>query len=197
MHYVLFLERLYFLLCVLFFNKVGPHHSFVLERDTLHLFSSLFFLLFIFESVFQISWLVLEIEEFLRVFRDANGSLLGLWHRLLHVMLDVAFIICLVYIVVSWLVSNMRVSIVPFKVSCIVFSIGSICIVVYILLQMFYLGWLGACLHHVLTIPQSFMPLWSFSFWLVMPLYALINMFCRYAWLWPLCSLSWSHPVFC
>ena len=53
MQYVLFLERLYFLLCVLFFNKVGPHHSFVLERDTLHLFSSLFFLLIIFESCFK------------------------------------------------------------------------------------------------------------------------------------------------
>ena len=26
MQYVLFLERLYFLSCVLFFNKVGPHH---------------------------------------------------------------------------------------------------------------------------------------------------------------------------
>ena len=68
MQYVLFLERLYFLLCVLFFNKVGPHHPllwsetrsaalhiyfgvrhaplflhFALERDTLHLFSSLIF----------------------------------------------------------------------------------------------------------------------------------------------------------
>ena len=53
MHYVLLLERLYFLLCVWFFNKVGPHHSFVLERDTLHLFSSLFFLLIIFESCFK------------------------------------------------------------------------------------------------------------------------------------------------
>ena len=42
-----------FPLCVLFFNKVGPHHFFVLERDTLHLFSSLFFLFIIFESSFE------------------------------------------------------------------------------------------------------------------------------------------------
>ena len=42
-----------------------------------------------------------RVEEILRVFRDANGSLLGLWHRLLHVMLDVIIIICLVYIVVA------------------------------------------------------------------------------------------------
>ena len=42
-----------------------------------------------------------RVEKILRVFRDANGSLLGLWHRLLHVMLDVIIIICLVYIVVA------------------------------------------------------------------------------------------------
>ena len=37
------------------------------------------------------------------------------------------------------------------------------------------LGWLGACLYHVLTTYQSPKPLWSFSFWLVISLYALIN----------------------
>ena len=37
------------------------------------------------------------------------------------------------------------------------------------------LGWLGACLYHVLTTYQSPKPLWSFSFWFVISLYALIN----------------------
>ena len=82
MQYVLFLERLYFLSCVLFFNKVGPHHPFVLERDTLHLFSSLIFPVYYLWELFQISWLVLEVEKNLRVFRDANGSLFRLCHRL-------------------------------------------------------------------------------------------------------------------
>jgi hypothetical protein len=40
---------------------------------------------------------------------------------------------------------------------------------------MLYLGWLGTCLHHVMTITSRLKPLWSFSFWLVISLYALIN----------------------
>jgi hypothetical protein len=40
---------------------------------------------------------------------------------------------------------------------------------------MLYLGWLGACSHHVMTITSHLKPLWSFSFWLVISLYALIN----------------------
>ncbi len=37
------------------------------------------------------------------------------------------------------------------------------------------LGWLGACLYHVMTITSQLKPLWSFSFWLVISLYALID----------------------
>ena len=40
---------------------------------------------------------------------------------------------------------------------------------------MLYLGWLGTCLHHVKTMNQSPYPIWSFSFWIVVPLYALID----------------------
>ena len=40
---------------------------------------------------------------------------------------------------------------------------------------MLYLGWLGTCSHHVMTIPSHHKPLWSFSFQLVVSLYALIN----------------------
>ena len=37
------------------------------------------------------------------------------------------------------------------------------------------LGWLGACLYHVMTITSELKPLWSFSFWLVISLYDLID----------------------
>ena len=40
---------------------------------------------------------------------------------------------------------------------------------------MFQLGWLDACLYHVMTTNSVALPLWSFSFWLVISLYALIN----------------------
>ena len=40
---------------------------------------------------------------------------------------------------------------------------------------MLYLGWLGTCSHHVMTISSHHKPLWSFSFQLVVSLYALIN----------------------
>ena len=82
MQYVLFLERLYFLLCVLFFNKVGPHHPFVLERDTLHLFSSLIFSCLLSMRVVSNKLIGVGSRENLRVFRDANGSLFRPWHRL-------------------------------------------------------------------------------------------------------------------
>ena len=56
----------------LVFNKVGPHHSFVLERDTLHLHSSLVFLVYYLWELFQISRLVLDTSE--KFYSDANGS---------------------------------------------------------------------------------------------------------------------------
>jgi hypothetical protein len=38
-----------------------------------------------------------------------------------------------------------------------------------------YLGWLGACWQHVWLIQSHHKPLWSFSFWLLMPFYASLN----------------------
>jgi hypothetical protein len=40
---------------------------------------------------------------------------------------------------------------------------------------MLYLGWLGACLQHVWLIQSRHKPLWSFSFWLLMPFFASLN----------------------
>ena len=50
--------------------------------------SSLIFPVYYLWELFQISWLVLEVEKNLRVFRDANESLFRLCHRLWHVVLD-------------------------------------------------------------------------------------------------------------
>ena len=84
--------------------------------------------------------------------------------------------------------------IVPLKVSCIVFSIASIILWYIFSCKCFiWVDLAHACTMLWLHI-SHFKPLWSFSFLACISLYALINMFCRYAWLWPLCSLSWSHP---
>jgi hypothetical protein len=40
---------------------------------------------------------------------------------------------------------------------------------------MLYLGWLVACLYHVWLQTSRLKPLWLFGFWLVIPLYALVN----------------------
>jgi hypothetical protein len=42
---------------------------------------------------------------------------------------------------------------------------------------MLYLGWLDACSQHVWLIQSCHKPLWSFSFWLLMPFYASLNDF--------------------
>jgi hypothetical protein len=40
---------------------------------------------------------------------------------------------------------------------------------------MLYLGWLGTGLQHVWLWQSRHKPLWSFGFWLVIPLYASVN----------------------
>jgi hypothetical protein len=40
---------------------------------------------------------------------------------------------------------------------------------------MLYLGWLGVCLQHIWLLQILHKPLWSFSFWLLMPIYASLN----------------------
>jgi hypothetical protein len=40
---------------------------------------------------------------------------------------------------------------------------------------MLYLGWLGASLQYVWLLQSRHKPLWSFGFWLVIPLYASVN----------------------
>ena len=55
----------------------------------------------IYESDFNI-WLAVEIvKKEIRVYSDANESLFRLWHRLLHVMLDILLIMSLLVMLIS------------------------------------------------------------------------------------------------
>jgi hypothetical protein len=62
---------------------------------------------------------------------------------------------------------------VPLKESCIVFIIWEHIIVVFFFDALFGLTW--CMLTPCLTSISHHKPLWSFGFWLVMPLYALVN----------------------
>jgi hypothetical protein len=89
-------------------------------------------------------------------------------------MLDIILIICSVVIIVAWLVSN--------NWECLMclwknhaFFLSYRSIILWYSPLMLYLGWLGACLHHVWLRTSHIKPLWSFGFWLVISLYALVN----------------------
>jgi hypothetical protein len=116
---------------------------------------------------------VLKKRKKFHAYSGTNGSLFRLWLRLLHVMLDVILIICLVVFAVAWLVSNdWDCLMFLWKNHALFLLYGSI--LLWYSPLMIYLGWLGACLHH-LTLTSRLKPLWSFGFWLVIPLYALVN----------------------
>jgi hypothetical protein len=82
-------------------------------------------------------------------------------------------IVCLVIFAVAWLVSNNWDCLMSlWKNHALFLLFGSINLVFSLML---YLGWLGACLQHVWLIQSRHNPLWSFSFWLLMPFYASLN----------------------
>jgi hypothetical protein len=62
---------------------------------------------------------------------------------------------------------------VPLKESCVIFIIWEHIIVVFSFDALFRLTW--RMLTPCLTLTSRFKPLWSFGFWLVIPLYALVN----------------------
>jgi hypothetical protein len=89
-------------------------------------------------------------------------------------MLDVILIICLVVFAIAWLVSiDWDCLMCLWKNHALFLLYGSI--LLWFSPLMLYLGWLGACLHHVWLQTSLLKPLWSFGFWLVIPLYALVN----------------------
>jgi hypothetical protein len=80
----------------------------------------------------------------------------------------------LVVIVVAWLVSNnWECLMCLWKNHALFLSYRSV--ILWYSSLMLYLGWLGACLHHVWLQTSRLKPLWSFGFWLVISLYALVN----------------------
>jgi hypothetical protein len=145
--------------------------------------------------LFQKGWLVLEKTKKFHAFSGTNESLFRLWLRLLHVMLDVILIICLVVFAIAWLVSNDWDSLMClWKNHALFLLYGSI--LLWYSPLMLYLGWLGACLHHIWLSKDAsslydhlVFDLWyHFMLWLIM--------FCRSDY-GRYCSLSWSLPVFC
>ena len=136
-------------------------------------FSSLIFIDYYLWELFRISWLVLETSKMFHVYSDAKGSLFRLWHWLWLVMLDVIFIICLIVIVVAWLVSN--------SWECLMCHWKNH--VLFLFYKAYYCGILLWCfigltwrmLISCFDYTSHLKPLWSFSFWLVISLYALIN----------------------
>jgi hypothetical protein len=122
----------------------------------------------------QKGWMMLEKRKKFHDYSGTNGSLFRMWLRLLHVMLDVILIVWLVVFVVAWLVSNDWDWLMCLWKSHVLFLLhGSI--LLWFSPLMLYLGWLGTCLHHVWLQISCHKPLWSFGFWLVVPLYALVN----------------------
>jgi hypothetical protein len=74
---------------------------------------------------------------------------------------------------VAWLVSNSWDCLMSLLKNHALFLLfGSINLVFSLIL---YLGWIGACLQHVWLIQSCHKPLWSFSFWVLMPFFASLN----------------------
>jgi hypothetical protein len=137
-------------------------------------FRPLVYVAFHLQELFQKGWLVLEKSKKFHAYSGTNGSLFRLCLRLLHVMLDVILIICLVVFPVAWHVSNDWDFLMCLWTNHALFLLYGSIILWYSPL-MLYLGWLGACSHHVWLQTSRLKPLWSFGFWLVIPLYALVN----------------------
>jgi hypothetical protein len=117
--------------------------------------------------------MVLEKRKSFMQKSGTKRSLFRLQLRLFYAMLVIVLIVCLVNFSVAWLVSNDWDCLMSlWKNHALFLFYGSINLVFSLML---YLGWLGACLQHVWLIQSRHKPLWSFSFWLLIPFYASLN----------------------
>jgi hypothetical protein len=117
--------------------------------------------------------MVLEKRKSFMQKSGTKRSLFRLRLTLFHAMLDVVLIVCLVIFVVAWLALNDWDCLMSlWKNHALFLLCGSIYLVFSLML---YLGWLGTGLQHVWLLKSCHKPIWSFSFWLVMPLYASFN----------------------
>jgi hypothetical protein len=93
--------------------------------------------------------------------------------RLLHAMLDVVLIVCLVIFCVAWLVSNDWDFLMSLWENHALFLLCGSIYLVFSFDALFGLTW--HMLTTFLTLTSRHKPLWSFSFWLLMPFYASLN----------------------
>jgi hypothetical protein len=118
--------------------------------------------------------MVLEKRKSFMQKSGTKRSLFRMRLRLLHAMLDVILIICLVVFAVAWLVSNDWDCLMSLwnKNHALFLLCGSIYLV-FSFDALFGLTWrmLTTCL----TLTSRHKPLWSFSFWHLMPFYASLN----------------------
>ena len=154
---MLFLERLLFCfhvgVCFLsFLNKlVGPPLSYI---------------------GLQIVWFGLEKSRKVHTY-VVNRACFLLWPMLCHVMLDIVLALCLVIFAVAWHVIKNWDCLMFLERIMRCFSILKHGIVIFSFDALFGLTWrmLTPCYDY----PKSPYPLWSFSFQLVVSIYALIN----------------------
>jgi hypothetical protein len=125
------------------------------------------------KSCFKKVRMVLEKRKSFMQKSGTKRSLFRLRLRLLHVMLDVVLIVCLVIFVVAWLVSNDWDCLMSlWKNHALFLLFGSINLV-FSFDALIGLTW--RMLTHFDYKISHLKPLWSFGFWLVMPLYASLN----------------------
>jgi hypothetical protein len=93
--------------------------------------------------------------------------------RIFHAMLDVVLIVCLVIFSIAWLVSNDWDCLMSLRKNHALFLLCRSIYLVFSFDALFGLSWrmLTTCL----TLTSHHKPLWSFSFWLLMPFYASLN----------------------
>jgi hypothetical protein len=130
-------------------------------------------LIFIFKSCFKkVDWCWKRVKSFMLIVVQIRACLdSGVDFCMSCLML---FWLCLVVIIVAWLVSNdWECLMCLWKNHALFLLYGSI--LLWYSPLMLYLGWLGACSHHVWLQTIRLKPLWSFGFWLVISLYALVN----------------------
>jgi hypothetical protein len=113
--------------------------------------------------------MVLEKRKMFHAKSGTNGSLFRLRLRLLHAMLDVILIVWLVVFFVAWLVSNDRDCLMSLWKNHVLFLLyGSI----LLWFSPWCFIWVDLAHAYIMfTLTSHHKPLWSFGFWLVMPLY--------------------------
>jgi hypothetical protein len=117
--------------------------------------------------------MVLEKEKKFYAKKWYKRSLCRLRLRLLHVVLHIFLIVCLVIFAVAWLVSNDWDCLMSLWKNHVLFLLFGSINLVFSFDALIGLTW--CMLTHIDYKISRLKSLWSFGFWLVMPLYASLN----------------------